>query len=180
MTFTIYTGPMFGGKTSRMLAALERARYQKKKIVLFKPLLDTRYADAEVKTHCGAAWDAINVSTGEEMIEASKGAEIIAVDEAFMIPGCAKVLINLFSQGYDIYVSTIQLSSEGKAFEEPMIMFPYATKIEVCPAVCPITGKDAYYTMATTDKSSEIQVGGTEAYEPRCYEEYVNVLRNVI
>jgi len=61
-----------------------------------------------------------------------------------------------------------------------MKMFPYATKIEVCPAVCPVSGVDAYYTMATTDKSSDIQVGGSDIYQPRSYQEYVNVLRNVI
>jgi len=29
--FRLFVGPMFGGKTTKMLAALERALYQKKK-----------------------------------------------------------------------------------------------------------------------------------------------------
>ena len=33
--FVIYTGSMFGGKTSRMLARLERAKY-KKKVIKFQ------------------------------------------------------------------------------------------------------------------------------------------------
>ena len=47
----IFTGPMFGGKTTRMLAALERYRYQNKTTILFKPNIDDRYSDSKVVTH---------------------------------------------------------------------------------------------------------------------------------
>lgn len=167
--FIIFTGPMFGGKTTRLLAALERAKYQKKKIALFKPKIDTRYSFDKVTSHIGFSWDAINISTGEEMIDIAKDVKIVAVDEAFMIPGCGDILIQLFKQGKSIYVSSIQLSSDGEPFEEITKMFPWATRIEVCPAICYISGADAYYTISTTDKSSEIQVGGTESYEPRSF-----------
>jgi len=177
MSFTIYTGPMFGGKTSKMLADLEREKYRKKKIILFKPEKDKRYSHSQVKTHAGNSWPAVNVANGEELIQKSKGYDIIGVDEAFMIEGCGDALVYLFSRGYTIYVSTIQLSSEGKAFYEPMVMFPYATKIEICPAVCPVNGDDAFYTMAIGEKSDEIHVGGSEVYEPRCFDEYSHILR---
>ena len=172
MTFTIYTGPMFGGKTSKMLADLEREKYRKKKIILFKPEKDNRYSSNEVKTHSGNSWPAVNVSCGKDLIAQAKGYDIIGVDEAFMIDGCGQALISLFSKGYSLYVSTVQLSSEGKAFKEPAIMFPYATNIIICPAVCLVTGKDAYYTASVVEKNSEICVGGSDIYEPRCYEEY--------
>lgn len=180
MNFTIYTGPMFGGKTSKMLADLEREKYRKKKIIVFKPEQDNRYSSNKVKTHSGNSWPAVSVTNGADIITKSIGYDVIGVDEAFMIDGCGDVLAFLFANGYSIYVSTVQLSSDGKPFAEPMKMFPYATKIEVCPAVCPVSGVDAYYTMATTDKSSDIQVGGSDIYQPRSYQEYVDVLRNVI
>lgn len=179
MSFTIYTGPMFGGKTSKMLADLEREKYRKKKIILFKPQKDKRYSTNQVKTHAGNSWPAVNVINGDDIISKSKGYDVIGVDEAFMIDGCGNALISLFSQGHTIYVSTIQLSSEGKPFQEPMVMFPYATKIEICPAVCPVSGDDAYYTMAIGNKSSEIHVGGSEVYEPRCFDEYSEVLKQI-
>jgi thymidine kinase len=94
-----------------------------------------------------------------------------------MIPGCADALIQLFRQGKSIYISSIQLSSNAEPFEEMTKMFPWATKIEICPAVCPITGKDAYYTIAKTEVD-HIQVGGSEIYEPRCFHES-NINTNV-
>ena len=54
-----------------MLAALEKEKYRNKKIVAFKPKLDHRYGDCYISTHTGYTWEAINVSTGEEILRES-------------------------------------------------------------------------------------------------------------
>jgi thymidine kinase len=168
--FVIYTGPMFGGKTSRMLAALDRAKYQSKNIIAFKPKMDHRYADENIVTHTGHSCEAVCISDGEEIFAYAKNADIIAVDEAFMIDDVADVLVRLFKSGKTIYVSTIQLSAQGFFFAEVQTMMPWATKVEVCPAVCSQCEKDAYYTVAKIDGLGHIEVGGAETYEPRCHE----------
>lgn len=167
--FVIFTGPMFGGKTTRMLSLLERAKYRKKKIVLFKPTGDDRYSANKVKTHTGASWAATLVNNGQDILDTANGSDIVAVDEAFMIPGSADALIQLFKSGKTIYVSSIQLSASGEPFEEIAKMFPWATKIEICPAVCPISGQDAYYTIAKKEGLDTIHVGGSDTYEPRSF-----------
>lgn len=166
--FVLFTGPMFGGKTTKMLASLERAKHQKKTIVLFKPKRDNRYFFEKVSSHNGISWDAQNIVEGENIFAFAKNADIVAVDEAFMIPNCAEALINLFKAGKSIYVSSLQLSSKNKPFDEIVKLFPYTTRVEVCPAVCPICGQDAFYTISK-NKTSNIKVGGAEIYEPRCF-----------
>jgi thymidine kinase len=89
-----------------------------------------------------------------------------------MIKGVSSVLLSLFRQGYNIVVSSLQLSSSGKVFEEMKEMMPWATNIQVCPAVCPVTGRDAYYTFRKVDDDSEIVIGGSETYEPRCWQHH--------
>ena len=86
-----------------------------------------------------------------------------------MVEGCAEVLINLYKSGFTSLISSLQLSSDLKPFEEIAKMLPWATKIEVCPAVCTICGADAYYTYKKDGNfDGEIEVGGKELYEPRC------------
>jgi len=167
--FVIFAGPMFGGKTSRMLAALDRARYQSKNIRAFKPRMDHRYSDEQIVTHAGHSWQATCISAGREILEHTGDLDIIAVDEAFMIDGIAEVLVDLFRQGKTVYVSTIQLSALGVKFLEVQAMFPWATRIEVCPAVCSLCESDAHYTVAKVEGLSHIEVGGSETYEPRCH-----------
>ena len=178
--FIIFTGPMFGSKTTRMLAVIDRYRYQNRSVMAFKPAIDDRYSSSDISTHSGGRLSAVCVKSGEEIekvIQAlSKRVDVIAVDESFMIPDSSKTLIKLFREGYTVIVSSLQLSASGKIFEEVRDIMPWATRIEVCPAVCPVTGRDAYYTHRKVEGLEEIVVGGSDLYEPRCWEmhTYVN------
>ena len=67
--FIIFTGPMFGGKTSKMFAALEREKYRSRKILACKPKMDHRYDDDHISTHTGYKWPAHRVSSGQEIID---------------------------------------------------------------------------------------------------------------
>lgn len=167
--FIIFTGPMFGSKTTRMLASIERASYQNKKVIAFKPKMDNRYSEGEIVTHTGMKFTARNINSGHEILDIAYDYDVIAVDEAFMIDDIAKTLIALFKNGKSIIVSSIQLSATGQVFEEIRDILPWATKIEICPAVCPKTGADAYYTVRKKERVEEIEVGGSDIYEPRSW-----------
>ena len=179
--FIIFTGPMFGSKTTKLLAVVDRFRYQKRKIFAFKPRMDDRYSDTEIVTHSGGKLEAVGVSVGSEGVnflqDLDEIPDVVAVDEAFMIDGISDVLVYLFRCGVTVVVSSLQLSATGKPFDEIRDMMPYATKIEICPAVCTISGDDAYYTHRKLETTDEIIVGGDELYEPRSwkYHSFFNV-----
>ena len=104
----------------------------------------------------------------EQQIESYKE-YVVAVDEAFMIDGVAETLLEVFKRGATIVVSSIQLSANLKPFRELKEMMPYATRIEVCPAVCPRTSEDAYYTFSKLAVGHDPVVGGEDMYEPRSF-----------
>lgn len=180
-TFTIYTGPMYGSKTSRLIADIDRFSRQKRKVLAFKPRIDDRYSESKICSHSGAEVIAHCVSSGFEILnivleslkhDSDYGNYVIAVDEAFMIDGVAEILLKIFRKGITIVVSSIQLSANFKPFEEMKEMMPYATKIEVCPAVCPETGEDAYYTFSKLKVGHDPVIGGEGMYEPRSFYAY--------
>jgi thymidine kinase len=39
----LYVGPMFSGKSTKLLEQVERYKFAKKEVVCFKPAMDTRY-----------------------------------------------------------------------------------------------------------------------------------------
>ena len=165
---------MFGSKTTRLLAAVDRYKYQNKDIVAFKPRMDNRYSNVEICTHSGGKISAIGVETGRDILKFIEDLEgnvdVIAIDEAFMIDDCAEAALTLFRSGITVIVSSLQLSASGAVFEEIRDMMPWATNIEICPAVCPITGRNAFYTHRKIEGIDEITVGGADIYEPRCWE----------
>jgi len=177
--FIVYTGPMFSSKTSRLLSALERYKYQHKKVVAFKPSMDDRYGEGEIVTHAGWKLPAVRVKTGVDLLEhlanSPDNPQVIAVDEAFMIPGIAESLVWLYKNGFTIVVSSLEMSATGKPFEEIEKMSVWATSLEKCTAVCTVCGRDAHYTHKKQTGGDEIEVGGSELYEPRCYSHYLYV-----
>lgn len=179
-TFTIYVGPMFSAKTSSMLLALERFKYQNKRVSVFKPMMDDRYSVSEVSTHSGWSRQATCVKNAEDILATlslGEPPDVIAVDEAFMIPGIADVLIWIYKLGISVVVSSLDLSYMGKPFHEVEKMLPWATTIKKCSAVCTVCGSDAHYThkKQVTDEDREIEVGGAELYEPRCFSHHLAI-----
>lgn len=169
----IYTGPMWGSKTTRLIASMERLKLQGQKVIAYKPAMDERYSLSHITTHSGAKWPAHCVNSGpmlwnhlqsyEEPIDA------VAIDEAFMIDGVTPTVLQIMRMGTTVLVASLDLSARCKPFSEIEKLMPYATKIEKCSAVCPVCGKDAYYTAKLSNNDLEIEVGGKSLYEPRCF-----------
>ena len=102
---------------------------------------------------------------------------VVAVDEAFMIQDVDAVLISLYRKGVNIIVSSIQLDANEIPFENIKNMMPWATKIEICPAVCTMCDQDAYFTEAMFDinnATQEEKIGSFGMYEPRCAMHYTS------
>lgn len=170
--FILYCGPMFSSKTTGLLSSIDRLKYQNKKVIVFKPKLDDRYNEDFVCTHSGWKVAATCIREGsdilEKLSEMEENPHVVAVDEAFMIPGIAKVLIWLYRSGYSVVVSSLDLSATGKPFDEIEKMLPWTTHVEKRSAVCTVCSRDAYYTYKKQIGGDEIEVGGSELYEPRC------------
>lgn len=179
--FVMYVGPMFGSKTSKLLMELERYKYQQRSYMTFKPSLDDRYAQLDIVTHGGWKHSAVTVKDGADVlkcvVDADNDPKVIAVDEAFMIPGIAEALIFLYKSGFSVVVSSLDIAFNGKPFPEIAKMFPWATKIEKCAAVCTVCGRDAHFTHKKVSLGDElsVQIGGSELYEPRCALHYPEV-----
>ena len=175
----LYTGPMFSSKTTRLLSRIDRCKYQKKKVASFKPEMDDRYTvENKIVTHGDTYANCYTVPNGQEILAVVaqlEDVDAVAVDELFMIPDAADACVELFKRGYDVFVSSIELSYLGTPFEEVLKIMPFCTEIVKCTAVCSVCQADARYTFKKVESlSSEgnIQVGGSEIYEPRCQLHY--------
>lgn len=177
--FKVFTGPMFGGKTTRLLSSVERDVIRGLNVKCFKPVIDVRYSDDKITSHLGASVKAHTISSGEDMLDeinyCDDVVQSVAIDELFMIPGAGKAAVQLFQRGINVYVSSLQLSSVPRSYEEVDAVLPWATEVCVCPAVCVVCGADAYYTLKTGgDPNAAVEVGGADLYQPRCFKHFFN------
>lgn len=174
--FVLYIGPMFSGKTTSLLAELDRYKFKNKKILLVKPTSDQRYSNSEVCTHSGQAREGMNVNYLDDIMKLEPYSyDVVAIDEAFMIPEVDKLALSLYASGITVLISSLDLSSSLQPFPEVTRMMSYATEVHKCASICGLKGcyEDAYLTHKLEGvgkkASGEIEVGGAEMYEPRCH-----------
>lgn len=64
----MFVGPMFSGKSTKLLQQIDRYKLANKNIICFKPQMDTRYTkDGFIVTHNDIHAPCHLVSTGEEL-----------------------------------------------------------------------------------------------------------------
>ena len=70
-TLTVVAGPMFAGKTSALIARIVEAldRHQQP-VVIVKPAMDNRYAEAAIVTHDGVAHPALPIASEHDLFAA--------------------------------------------------------------------------------------------------------------
>lgn len=178
-----HIGPMFGGKTSALLADVRKMKIAGYKIALFKPTQDSRYAKGAVVNHDGEQIEAIRVESINDIskyLDEDKAVDVIAIDEfQFLKGGCFKpagiisILVDLvYKHNKTLIISGLDLDSNLNSFKNTEKLLPYATHIFKHKAVCVCCGNDATLSYCKIDKSNQELVGGKDIYEPRCLKCY--------
>lgn len=175
----IITGPMFSGKTSRLIELLEREILAGRNTLLFKPEIDKRYDTTFVTTHKGMRLPAIVLNTDNDgvrkMYELSKNVDVIGIDEAqfwnhdSILPEIAD---KIASENKIVYVAALNKNHTGTPFKTSMEIIARADQVYSLTAVCARCGEDATFTQRVMNGKEvfgeQIKVGGIESYEPRC------------
>jgi len=162
-------GPMFAGKSTRLIALLQRAQRENKTICAVKPARDTRYHRDRLMTHAGTSIAATTVNDSAELPTAVGAAEVIGIDEVhFFDPSIADVCRKLTRQGRHVIVCGVDLDQNGQPFATVAVLEAMADTVTRLTATCACCGKTARYTQRMIDDDAAIVVGGPEAYQPRC------------
>jgi len=174
-------GPMFSGKSTELLRLKRRSELARRKTVLFKPMLDTRYSVDEVVTHDGKADKAILVQSVEDIFEYvyNKSENFtpfdIFVDEAQFLQGnLSGVALSLVLDGFNVTVAGLNTDFRGVPFAGMPNLISIAHTVTRLTAICEKCGADAIMTQRLIDGKPArfddpiIQIGGTESYEARC------------
>lgn len=179
-----HIGPMFGGKTSALLADIRKMNIAKYNVELFKPEKDNRYADNSVVNHDGEKSEAKNINSFLDIVrfvESNSEINVIAIDEVQFIKVSSDVntyfdandFVNwIIENDKTLIVSGLDLDSELNPFQNTKDILPFATHIFKHKAVCVCCGADATTSYCKIEKHTKELIGSKEIYEPRCLKCY--------
>lgn len=163
-------GPMFSGKTSRLLAMISSAAASR--WLAFKHEADSRYAESAIVSHDGQSTPAIAVSESHEIVERvlrEDGPRLVALDEAhFFDEGLPPALASLRALGHAITLTALDRGSWGQPLPVVESLRRVADRLQVLLGICARCGEPATHTQRLTPIPPGRMAGGPEAFEPRC------------
>lgn len=165
----VVCGSMFSGKTEELLRRLRRAQIARQSVALFKPAIDTRYADDAVVSHDATAMPSEVVHAAEQILLLAGHADVVGVDEAqFFGADVVRVCEQLARGGARVIVAGLDQDYLGRPFEPVPQLMAVAEHVTKLHAVCVRCGAPANHSQRLVATDSRVLVGEKEAYEPRC------------
>ena len=166
----VVCGPMFSGKSEELIRRLRRAMIARKRVQVFKPVIDTRYSEAEIVSHGDLRMKSEVVSGGAEILERIDWrSEVVGVDEAnFMGPELVDVAQRLADSGKQVIVAGLDTDYLGRPFPPIPDLLALAETITKTLAICVRCGNPAKHTQRLRGSEDLIVVGAAGMYEARC------------
>ena len=172
----VICGPMFAGKSEELIRRIKRLEYAKKKVIVFKPLIDNRYSESEVVSHNKRKTKCYNLSSSNDVYKyITEDTYAVAFDEVqFMDEGIISVCQELADKGIRVICAGLDNDFKGEPFSimpQLLCLAEYVTKLT---AICNVCGSNATRTQRIVNgipasyDDPIIIVGASEAYEPRC------------
>ncbi len=165
----VIAGCMFSGKTEELIRRLRRAEIAKQKVVIFKPQIDQRYSKTSIVSHAKQSLPSTVVKYSKEILEYSKNAQVIGIDEAqFFDNDLVDVCNELANQGKRVVVAGLDQDYKGIPFEPIPTLLATAEYITKTLAICVKCGNPADKTQRITNADERVLVGAEYNYEARC------------
>ena len=166
----VICGPMFSGKSEELIRRLRRAEIARQRVQIFKPSLDSRYADNEIVSHSELRIRSEVVRSAAEILErVAARTEVIGMDEAnFLGPELVGVANRLADLGKRVIIAGLDTDYLGRPFDPIPTLLAVAEQITKTLAICVRCGNPAKFTQRLFASDDLIVVGATGMYESRC------------
>lgn len=189
----VIVGPMFSGKTERLIAKLHRAQYAKKRVRIIKPAHDTRTqgyiasraVNPDGTTEVTDQLSAVMVQNEADFwrVIALSKFDVLAVDEAQFFPLDApmkdslgwfgRAIRELLRQRCETNLRIIIAGLDMDFAEEPFGPIPgllaMADSVEKLTGVCMVCGSDAgFISHRLISDDRQLVVGDAGEYQVRC------------
>jgi thymidine kinase len=172
----VVCGSMFSGKTEELIRRIKRAQIARKRVQVFKPLIDTRYSLEEVASHDGVRAQAVPVGTATEITDLlAPDTEVVAIDEIqFFDSAIVDLCERLAASGKRVIVAGLDQDFRGEPFGPLPILMAKAEAVDKLHAICVVCGAAASRTQRLINNKPAsyndpiILVGAQESYEARC------------
>jgi thymidine kinase len=163
-------GPMFSGKSEELIRRLRRAMIARKRVQVFKPAIDDRYAHDEIVSHGDLRMKSEVVNDASEILQKMDWrTQVVGIDESnFFGPNLVEVANQLADTGKQVLIAGLDTDYMGRPFTPMPELLAVAESITKTLAICMRCGNPAKHTQRLVESDDLIVVGAAGLYEARC------------
>jgi thymidine kinase len=166
----VICGPMFSGKSEELMRRLRRAMIARKRVQVFKPVIDDRYSHDEIVSHGDIRMRSEVVNNATDIVKTLDWrTQVVGVDEAnFMGPELIEIASQLADSGKQVILAGLDTDFMGRPFTPIPELLAHAESITKTLAICMRCGNPAKHTQRLVESDDLIVVGAAGMYEARC------------
>lgn len=166
----VICGPMFSGKSEELMRRLRRARIARKRVQVFKPVIDDRYSLDEIVSHGDMRMKSEVVQKATDMLKLLDWrTQVVGFDEAnFLGPELVDVANQLADSGKQVIIAGLDTDFMGRPFSPIPELLAHAESITKTLAICMRCGNLGKHTQRLVESDDLIVVGAAGMYEARC------------
>ena len=174
----VICGSMFSGKTEELIRRLKRAEFARQSVEIFKPSIDTRYAEQDVVSHEGNSIPSTPVDSSASILLLGSDTDVVGIDEAqFFDENLIDVCNELANRGTRVIVAGLDLDFKGVPFGPMPGLCAVADEVTKVHAICVKCGQLASFSHRTVKNDKQVLLGETAEYEPLCRECYLRAIK---
>ena len=168
----IIIGPMFSGKTSKLLEVYKQCKYCNISVVVIDHSSDTRYTDTMLSTHDRQMIPCIQTSSLAEAWRADacvQAADVVLINEGQFFDELYQVVVEMLDASKKIYISGLDGDFQRKKFGQILDLVPMCDKVSKLKSLCGVckNGQPAIFSKRTTTETTQTLVGVSN-YTPVC------------
>jgi thymidine kinase len=164
-------GPMFSGKTSKLLDIYKQCKFCSIPVVIINHSSDTRYHETMLSSHDRVHAPCIMLSKLEDClaIKAVKDAHVILINEGQFFSDLHDSVVTMLNHDKKVYICGLDGDFERKKFGQILDLIPLSDKITKLSSLCSLckNGTPGIFSMRLTDEKDQTVVG-IENYIPVC------------
>lgn len=166
----VIAGSMFSGKSEELIRRLRRAKIARQKVQVFKPEMDSRFADNQIVSHSEMRHESANSrSAAEVLARVEADTEVVGIDEGqFFDNELVDVANTLAQRGVRVIIAGLDQDYTGQPWEPMPQLLAIAEYITKTHAICMKCGQPANYSQRTFESEERVAVGASDKYEARC------------
>lgn len=189
----VILGPMFAGKTSRIIEIHNHCSIQNIPVYVINHSLDKRYSDKDLVTHDNLSIPATNIEKLTDLLENTEtlsgllSSRVILINEGQFFNDLLEFVIAMVEKyNKQVYVCGLDGDFKRNKFGQILDLIPYADNIVKLKSVCKSCDNGAFnneaiftsrYCNSECNTGEQVIIGGIDIYEPVCRKCYISKMQ---